>query len=84
LALNKLDRSTPVVDESGRPRQNLQMFSEELANMQLIIGTGSPEGQYEARQGREYMDQAGSTGNIKWIKKLSDIGGNKSLGWVLV
>lgn len=84
MALNRLDRSTPVVDKSGNPLQNLQLFSEELVSMQLIIGDGSPEGVYIARQGREYMDQSGTTGNIKWIKKLSDIGGDKSYGWVLV
>lgn len=83
MALNRLDRTAPVVDAQGVPLTNLQMFSEELVNMQLIIGTGSPEGVYKARQGREYMDQTGTTGNIKWIKKLSDIGGDQSLGWIL-
>ena len=81
--LNRLDRMTSVVDAEGRPLQNLQLFSEELVAMTLIIGSGSPEGVYAARQGREYMDQTGTTGSIKWIKKLSDIGGNKTMGWIL-
>lgn len=84
MGLKALDQSTPVVKPDLTPTTALQLFSEDLVSMQLIIGTGSPEGVYEARQGREYMDQTGSTGNIKWIKRLSDIGGNKALGWVLV
>lgn len=83
MVLKTLDQSTPVVKPDLTPTLVLQLFSEELSNMQLIIGTGSPEGVYKARQGREYMDQSGSTGSIKWIKKFSDIGGNQSMGWIL-
>jgi len=84
LALKALDRTTPVVDLDGRPTQTLQLFSEELVNMQLIIGTGSPEGIVTARQGREYLDQAGAPGLVKYIKQLPEIGGDKRLGWVPV
>jgi len=83
LALRRLDRSVPVVDAEGRPTEALQMFSEELANMQLIIGTGSPEGIFVARQGRQYMDQTGSAGACLYIKLLPDIAGDKRFGWVL-
>lgn len=84
MALKPLDRMTPVVDQQGRPTQILQLFSEELANMSLIIGEGSPEGIISARQGREYMDTLGASGSIKYIKQLSDIAGDKKQGWVLV
>ena len=84
MALSPLDRVVPVVDDQGRPTQRLQLFSEELVNMQLIIGTGSPEGIYQARQGREYMDTDGIPGTIKYIKLLPDIGGDRSLGWSLL
>lgn len=83
MVLKTLDQSTPVVKADLTPTLALQLFSEELANMQLIIGAGSPEGIYKARQGRCYMDQSGSTGSIKWIKKLSDIDGDQSMGWIL-
>lgn len=84
MALRTLDRVTPVVDDMGRPTQILQLLSEEIARLPIIIGTGSPEGVVEARRGRQYMDDAGTTGTILYIKKLSDIGGDKKQGWILV
>lgn len=55
-----------------------------MSDLQIIIGQGSPEGVIQSRQGAQYMDETASTGSILYIKKLSDIGGDKSLGWVLV
>ncbi len=79
-----LHRSIPVVDNEGRPLQSLQLFSEEVNAMSLIIGEGSPEGIYKARVGREYLDTTGGVGAVKYIKQLSDIGGNDKLGWVAI
>ncbi len=79
---NVLHRSIPVVDKDGKPLQNLQLFSEEIESFSLIIGTGSPEGIYKARVGREYLDTTGGVGAVKYIKQLPDIGGNDKLGWV--
>ena len=78
---NVLHRSIPVVDDQGRPLQNLQLFSEEIESMSLIIGIGSPEGIYRARVGREYLDTTGGIGAVKYIKQLAEIGGDDKLGW---
>ncbi len=50
----------------------------------LIIGNTVPEGVIEASQGAEFMDTSGTTGGIKYIKRDSDIGGDKSKGWILI
>ena len=52
-----------------------------------IFGAGSPEGVIEAQQFSGYIDTdaaaAGSTGSIRYIKGLEDIGGDKTMGWFL-
>jgi hypothetical protein len=73
-----------IVDEEGQMQQTFQIWVEQMTDLDMIVGTGSPEGVVEARQTREYMDDAGTAGLIKYIKKLDDVGGDKSLGWILV
>lgn len=79
-----LDRFEPVVDETGRPKQVLQLFSEEVAAFPPIIGTGSPEGIYESKAGRMYFDLTGGPGNNFYVKSVDAISGNRSNGWILV
>jgi len=80
--LSPLNRISPVVDKEGKALQVLQLFSEDVARLATIIGTGSPEGVVEALEGQEYMDRTGLPGAVKYIKQLPDIGGNRKLGWV--
>lgn len=84
MQVNPLGRSVAVVDESGRPTQELNLFSEAVANLPVIVGSGSPESFIEAQQARLYMDSAGASGSILYIKKFADISGDRKLGWVLV
>lgn len=79
MALNPLTRNQPVVDEQLRPLQNLQVFSEQVAALAFLSGAGSPEGVVSARQLRQYMDTA--TGDT-YIKRVDDVGGDTTLGWV--
>lgn len=76
-----LDRNNPVVDDKFRPLQRLQMFSEQCAALEILSGTGSPESVVSASKTRLYMDE--NTGAL-YIKRVNDIGGDKSQGWVLV
>lgn len=78
--LKPLDRFEPAVDSTGKPKQVLQIFSEEVAALAPIIGTGSPEGIYEAKAGRMYFDSAGET---LYFKKLDSISGERRNGWVI-
>lgn len=84
MTLSPLFKNQIVVDEEGRPNQNLQLFSEQTAALELVVGSGSPEGVIEARQKKLYMDTGGGPGTILYIKLLNDIGGNRKLGWSLV
>jgi len=84
LQVDNLGRSIKVVDAQGRATQELALFFESVSRLPVIIGTGSPEGVVEAGQSRLYMDDAGTAGSILYIKKLENISGDKSQGWVLV
>jgi len=58
----------------------MQLFMQAIANRAMIIGTGSPEGVITATVGALYMDDAGVSGSILYIKRS----GNGASGWVLV
>jgi hypothetical protein len=85
LEVSPLNTSRAVIDTAtGRPLQVLQLFSELVSKLPILIGTGSPEGVIEAKQTRLYMDDAGGVGTILYIKKTNDIAGNRKNGWILV
>lgn len=75
---------TPVVTTKGLLLSAFRTFLSDLADMHTLSGTGSPEGVVEARSLKRYMDDAGTAGAILYIKQVDDIGGDKSLGWILV
>jgi hypothetical protein len=79
-----LDYTQPLVDSDGRASLQLQKVINQLFYSQPILGNGSPEGVVEALQFSEYIDKDGSTGQVKYVKTLTDIGGDKSKGWILV
>lgn len=74
----------PLLKEDGSPGVQFNNWLRLVTETSLIIGQGSPEGVVEASQGSEYMDELGIAGAIKYIKKTADIGGDKTLGWVLI
>ncbi len=79
-----LNAAFPIVDADGNMAKAFQDYMNVLAGNIPIVGTGSPEGVVEARQFSQYVDSTGSTGTILYIKKLTDIGGDRSMGWILV
>lgn len=78
------DPSVPIVKKDGKVEERFRQWTVEVSNRSLIIGTGSPEGVVEASQGREYMDTSGTAGSIKYIKRDSDVLGDRTKGWILV
>lgn len=82
--VTRLNAVAPVVNDEGYPVQQFRTFLLQIQERGLIIGTGSPEGVVEAEQGAEYMDDTGTAGSIKYIKRDADISGNKSKGWILI
>jgi len=76
--------TTPIVDENGVMDDVFQRWVTQMTRLDLIVGTGSPEGVIEATVGREYLDDTGLAGAVKFIKQLPDIGGDRTQGWVAV
>jgi hypothetical protein len=74
---------TPISRE-GVMEDEFQRWTEQVTQLDLLIGSGSPEGVIEATVGREYMDDTGTAGSIKYIKRDADIAGDRTKGWILV
>lgn len=80
-----INPSYPIINNVTLvPTDSFRIFIKEVQERGLLIGTGSPEGVVEAQQGREYMDETGVTGSVKYIKQLADIGGDRTQGWVAI
>lgn len=78
------DANRPILDSSGNMEQSFRSWANNLTRLSLITGEGSPEGVVPADRGADYMDTIGTAGNIKYIKRDSDIAGDKTQGWILV
>jgi len=74
----------PIIEDDGSQSAQMRQWTLAITNQSLIIGTGSPESVVEAPQGASYMNDAGISGTMLYIKKSNDIGGDKSQGWILV
>ena len=89
MAINNTELSfvRPIIDADGT--LTLQSRSYFLAlndaiNLSIVAtGVGSPEGVLEALVTKQYMDTAGTAGAITYVKKLADIAGDKTMGWIL-
>ena len=81
--IDEVTLTNPIVEEN-KPNQTMRLFITQVVENGLIIGTGTPETNVEANQGRLFMDDAGTTGTILYIKKLAAIGGDAKQGWILV
>lgn len=81
--ITKLDGSTSLVNAFGLPMQQFSTWILQVQERGLLIDIGSPEGVIEAEQGVFYMDSTGTAGNILYIKRDANQGGDKSLGWIL-
>jgi hypothetical protein len=78
------DANRAILNDDGTMEQSFRSWTGNVTRLALIIGTGSPEGVVSALQGSQYMDDAGTTGAIKYIKRDDNIGGDTSQGWILV
>ena len=83
-SVNQLTGQRKVVEDDGVASKELRLWAIAITERILILGQGSPEGVVEARVGREYADTDGTTGTIKYFKKLDNISGDKSQGWILI
>ena len=63
----------PFTDEFGALSAQARTWMAALTNQSTITGDGNPEGVVTAPKGQEYMDNLGTTGSIKYIKRDDDI-----------
>jgi hypothetical protein len=82
--ISQLIRSQPVTDDDNEMSQRFYTWTQAITNLQILTGSGSPENVVVATETTLYMNTAGTAGNILYIKKLSDISGDRSRGWILV
>lgn len=79
-----LNAHQPIVEENGTMARHFRDQMNVLNRSLPLDGEGSPEGVIEALQFTIYIDSLGLTGTILWIKMLPSVGGDTSLGWLLV
>ena len=85
IKITEISLDRPIVDQDGSLTVQSREFFSTIMDRSLIIGTGSPEGTVPALQGSTYMDDAGTTGAILYIKRdNADGAGDSSNGWILV
>jgi hypothetical protein len=80
----QLNASEPIVYEDGTMQPVFQRQMNRFEYAMPLAGTGSPEGVVEGLYLQLYIDIFGAPGSIEYRKMLPDIGGDKTLGWVLL
>lgn len=79
-----LSAALAIVDDRGVMARQMRTFVNAVTRLPILTGSGSPEGVVEARQTRLYMDTAGTTGNILYVKQVDSVTRDKKLGWILI
>ena len=74
----------PIVEKDGSMSPPFRAWAQAITRLDPIVGTGSPEGVVDAPITTLYMNDAGTAGSILYIKKLTDISGDSTQGWILV
>lgn len=82
--INQLNNSNPVVEEDGRMIRRFADWTKAVTRLDPFFGEGSPEEVVEAEQFRFYVDTTGASGAVLYVKRDSDIDGDKTQGWILV
>ena len=78
------DPTKPLVNNSGVASEQFRLWTRNVTSKLTVIGSGSPEGVVVAEQSTPYMDEDGASGSVFYIKQKDNIGGDRSLGWVLI
>lgn len=83
MTVTALERFVELVENDKtttlRGAEFLEALTRQTNQNTVITGSGNPEGVVSAEVGAEYMDTAGTAGNILYIKKT----GAGNTGWVI-
>lgn len=82
--IKQIPRGTPYVEKDGSLTGRALQQNILLVELDILEGSGSPEGVIEAKPRRLYMNTAGTAGSILYIKRDADISGDTKQGWILV
>ena len=77
-------RNQSFLDGEMRLTQRSLKLIQQLVELDIREGSGSPESVIEAKPRTLYMDTAGTAGSILYIKRDADISGDRKQGWILV
>ena len=80
--ITQLIRKQRFVNEDGTLIQRAFKVLQELVQLDILSGSGSPEGVIEAKARKLYMKTDGVAGDILYIKKTDDVAGDKKDGWI--
>tara|TARA_R110000803_G_scaffold116412_3_gene184979 strand:- start:1252 stop:1497 length:246 start_codon:yes stop_codon:yes gene_type:complete len=78
-----LPRQT-IVDDNGDMQIDMRIWMDDVTRLDILTGSGSPEGVEDALVGRMYMNTSGTAGSILYVKRDANIGGDTTQGWILV
>ncbi len=78
------DPAKPMVDENGVMSEQVRLWTRNITSAAPIIGNGNPEGLVVAEQGTSFIDEDAAPGSVLYIKQKDVIGGDRTLGWVLI
>tara|TARA_R110002020_G_scaffold299426_1_gene515111 strand:- start:1149 stop:1403 length:255 start_codon:yes stop_codon:yes gene_type:complete len=76
--------SQPVVEDNGTMAEPFRLWSQQVTDLQILTGSGTPEGTVSAPITTLYMDTAGGAGAVLYIKRDTDVAADPTQGWILV
>ena len=77
-------QNQPITNALGLMTARFRSWTQELTRVVPMRGTGSPEAVVVALENQFYVDTAGGTGAVLYVKRDADIAGDRSKGWILV
>ena len=76
--------SQPIVEPDSTMSEPFRVWTQRVTAMQILTGSGSPEGVVSAPITTLYMNTAGGAGAVLYIKRDTDIAADPTTGWILV
>lgn len=73
-----------LYDSNGRPSAKQFQWLLGVTDLDPIMSEGSPEGVVEAREKRLYIDKAGASGSVLYVKTENAVLSDRTKGWILV
>ena len=73
-----------IVNPDGTMTDQFRAWCQAITRLDIIIGSGSPEGVVSAGVGRLYLDKDAAAGSVLYVKRDSALSLDPKDGWKLV